>query len=187
MTQQKRLAVKNLRDGLELARMDLKWPDGALVALLGDDGCFTLFPTNGAAGFGVKVQVLRDFEFREATVEEMVPGFREMEVEIEDTGVKYKALVSSRVWNGWLMPYFTKEVAEQVCRDMCPPEEGWWRYHEPDDAFYTFWANQNDWPYDWPGEVIAGQKLYGIGAGCWVWSSAEPFVEDEEDDDAGTD
>jgi hypothetical protein len=69
-----------------------------------------------------------------------------------------------RTWNGWDYPFFTFDQALKVL-----------------DAFRNVRISQNlqmdakypEGEFECFGSVIVdGQKLYPIGAGCWIWERA---------------
>jgi len=87
-----------------------------------------------------------------------------------DDGPVYEGYhVFGQCWNGWEMPYFTRDIAEQIlkdCPDDVPQDEGGY-------AGYNF-------PLEDAKEIIDLENpigklvVWGIGAGGWCWDLVEP-------------
>lgn len=86
-------------------------------------------------------------------------------------------------WNGWIVPSFTREVADQLAADLAAQEA-----RDPDD--YRTLVRWNDElqgyilqsadleSQGYQPEVVTGHDvddvtLYAIGAGVWTWYEAE--------------
>ncbi|MGP8432888.1 hypothetical protein ACT2FY_38700 [Paraburkholderia fungorum] len=87
-----------------------------------------------------------------------------------DDGIALLAYSDGVRWNGWLMPYFTREVA------MCLiPLVDSLRYDEARDVFVALDPNEGD-EIAYAAEVIrVGDDdvvTYSIGAGEWCWEEA---------------
>ena len=90
---------------------------------------------------------------------------------IED-GTKYKGYTFHRRWNGWEMPMFTKEVAEQIYKEAkCECFD--YSYNEEKDCFIEIDTEYPDEPSEMKGSMVKtvdGElKLYSVGNG-WIWS-----------------
>lgn len=91
-----------------------------------------------------------------------------------DENASFDAFSNGDRWNGWAMPYFTKEVGLELCKVM----DGL-TYDERQDTF----RHEND-PEEAEGPDLFGsaqiivdgkeQTLYGIGTGYWTWDKVEP-------------
>jgi hypothetical protein len=70
-------------------------------------------------------------------------------------------------WNGWEMPYFTKETAARVLE----ASEGYeWRYNTALDAFHVTVSGEPEGEEEvFYGTETSHGVLYGIGAGSWTW------------------
>ncbi|MFM0276371.1 hypothetical protein PQQ59_37710 [Paraburkholderia aspalathi] len=87
-----------------------------------------------------------------------------------DDGIALPAYSDGVRWNGWLMPYFTREVAIRLI----PLVESL-RYDEARDVFVALDPNEGD-------EIVYGAEVirvgdddvvtYSIGAGEWCWEEA---------------
>lgn len=78
------------------------------------------------------------------------------------------ARIDKERWNGFVMPYFTRETVDQIMSDLA--------------ALYD--ADDDDAPsHKWEGDVLhltegedtgmippTNDGLYPLGAGAWVWS-----------------
>lgn len=86
------------------------------------------------------------------------------------------------VWNGWLSPSFTKNVAEQICKTF-ESDTKRFSYDAERDCFIEECLLEND-KSEYVGEDynINGElkHLYPIGSGEWTWSKAtQEEIEDE--------
>lgn len=172
----KRIRKKNLKNGMTLARVDLPFPQGALDVHKWDgQNEFSLSPRGG--GFEIKLGVLEKFKFREATEQELTnPKYKAAWFDIEGTE-PYPGFHADGRWNGWSMPSFELEVAKRICESA---QFSWWRFHEPDDTFYTFWEDNAgdgiDGIYAYPGHDVevdgTVKHVYAIGDG-WCWTELD--------------
>jgi hypothetical protein len=79
-------------------------------------------------------------------------------------------------WNGWQVPYFTKEVGQAIMDEMNNDEGNTAVYDEERDMFVVS-NTYDDGTEEFPGMDIAGDgeilHLYPIGSGSWVWDIAK--------------
>ena len=92
-----------------------------------------------------------------------------------DEGPDFPCYLSPNTWNGWAMPYFTKEQADKVTEWTNSRGSGEvMKYDAEKDAFTVsgiIWSDDPDEePEVWEAIEHEGQKLYGIGAGSWTWN-----------------
>lgn len=85
--------------------------------------------------------------------------------------VQVQAYSNGQRWNGWAMPYFPAEAAQQLLEYM--PDL---RYDAQRDA-YVAGADDGETEediFEAQPLIIAGKevKTYPIGAGCWCWEHA---------------
>jgi hypothetical protein len=85
-------------------------------------------------------------------------------------------IVVGEDWNGWVMPYFTREQLPAYVAWQKAQAEGYRvNVDEAADIVTTQYDDQD--PEDWPGEdiVVEGEKVhaYPIGTGCWIWDEVE--------------
>lgn len=132
----------------------------------------SFFPQGGGFRFTRTVQ---EFEARYKPAPDAPRPYTPIRVAFDwmEENVSFDALSNGDRWNGWAMPYFTKEVGLELCKVM----DGL-TYDERQDAF----KHEND-----PEEaeepdhfgaakiIVDGkeQTLYGIGAGYWSWDKVE--------------
>jgi hypothetical protein len=90
-----------------------------------------------------------------------------IEITFDGTEEAYMAITYGERWNGWECPFFTKENAEKVLRDL--ETEGFWSYDKESDTFYMHFDDYDE-PDEFEGIDINGTKYYPIGNGCWCWS-----------------
>ncbi len=71
-------------------------------------------------------------------------------------------------WNGWAIPYFTKEEAIRFLEFFQDSE--YWKYsYDADTDTFRLIEIANDDVTEWTGEQIDGQTLYCIGGQYLVW------------------
>jgi hypothetical protein len=102
------------------------------------------------------------------------PGYRLSKVFIDSPTTALEAYVAVGVdWNGWVLPYFTREQADAWMRWQNTVPGCTATYNAQTDTYASQYLGED--PDDWPpvGIEVDGQTLhvYPIGAGCWVWSA----------------
>lgn len=127
-------------------------------------------------------------EATEQTTLELRPARFSIEVAGDDA--VFDGFTSGQTWNGWQCPYFTLEQGQAIVEAINRTQDEWSReptnldtlhglYDSMRDAFvfYQESAKDSDNPdEDW--EIftfveVDGQKLYPIGAWCWIWERAD--------------
>jgi len=82
-------------------------------------------------------------------------------------------IIDNERWNGWVMPYFTKEQAEIWFERQRQVEGATVEFDEAKDAYITVLGGNDEESDDWPGmDLMLGGEMrhvYPIGAGCWTW------------------
>lgn len=101
-----------------------------------------------------------------------------------DLGKSYPGYTFNRHWNGWECPYFTKEVAEEICKDFSftysftdsdgNKQECRYYYKEETDTFYGFDDNTEygEQEIGCPTEIQTPDgkiKVYDFGIAGWIW------------------
>lgn len=76
-------------------------------------------------------------------------------------------------WNGWACPYFTRETAEAILRDI---PDTTFRYDEARDMIIMTYQGIED--HEWEGILFDGVKMYAIGAYNWTWQDRKPNVDE---------
>ena len=93
-------------------------------------------------------------------------------------------------WNGWAMPYFTKDVAMEIAQRYSSDETGYSiTYDEQKDVFVMEDENYEDEyieeiPKYTYGTPDGTKDLYPIGAGCWIW---DDYTRDEMENNGDAD
>lgn len=159
-------------NGEIIIRDDLAYPDGALI-VDGFDASGSLLAHPMGGGLQLTIPSSDIPRFTVVTELERTPIFHRGRFEIEGVDEGFAGWSDGRAWNGWAMPYFEFDEAENVIAAVSPDSA---RYHEDLDAFVA--KNQDDEDETWASETIAlpdgGQvKVYPIGAGSWIWDEAE--------------
>ena len=95
--------------------------------------------------------------------------------------------VSRERWNGWAIPYFTRDVAVQIARQVNADADLVARYHPTDPSIRLHWVKElqafievdpgglEDAPRmyyrEWSHDVY--DYVYGIGGRSWCWFQAD--------------
>lgn len=91
----------------------------------------------------------------------------------------YEGYTDGTLWNGWECPWFTKEVAEQIMKDL-RGDGAETEYNENTDSYSVMLPDSVEDVFD--GEYVDTEDgvkhLYPIGAWCWIWDEVQ--LEDEE-------
>ena len=101
-----------------------------------------------------------------------------------DLGKSYPGYTFNEHWNGWECPYFTKEVAEEICKDFSftysftdsdgNKQECRYYYKEETDTFYGFDDNTEygEQEIGVPTEIQTPDgkiKVYDFSIAGWIW------------------
>lgn len=92
--------------------------------------------------------------------------------EIDGWDVAFEGYSFYERWNGWAVPYFTKEVADKLAIKLTNQGEHTVYDEERDAYIVTF--DELEEPEVFPAEDIDGMKLYSIGGCSWCWDIVEP-------------
>ena len=88
-----------------------------------------------------------------------------------DNEKSYEGYTDGRLWNGWECPWFTKEMAEEIMRDL--NKDGVETEYNPETDSYIIKSEDWDEPDVFDGNDVKTedgiQHLYPIGAWCWIW------------------
>ena len=100
----------------------------------------------------------------------------------------YEGYTDGRHWNGWECPWFTREVTEQIMKDL--NNDGVSTEYNAETDSYIVQAKEWDQPDIFDGADVntedGVQHLYPIGAWCWIWDEAqEEYVPSAENGDYG--
>lgn len=86
-----------------------------------------------------------------------------------EEGPIYEGYTKGNHWNGWACPYFTKEVADQIAREVnADAPDCTMCYDKANDAF-AYKGYMEEEVVIFKGEDIQGKHLYSIGAYSWIW------------------
>lgn len=82
-------------------------------------------------------------------------------------GPMYDGCTDGDHWNGWACPWFTREVAEQIAREV---NDGYCTmcYDKANDAF-VYKGYGEEGTNIFKGKDIQGKHLYPVGAYSWIW------------------
>jgi hypothetical protein len=90
-------------------------------------------------------------------------------------------IIDNEYWNGWAMPYFTREQAEVYAAaqrafsgETTPEGNPTVTYQEYNDQYVTMLEGEGIESWGNEDIVIDGETIhtYPIGAGCWIWEEA---------------
>ena len=100
----------------------------------------------------------------------------------------YEGYTDGTLWNGWECPWFTKEVTEQIMRDL--NKDGVKTEYDEERDSYIVEIEGCDEPDVFDGADVSVedgfQRLYPIGAWCWIWDEVidnEKYVPSAENGD----
>ena len=83
----------------------------------------------------------------------------------------YEGYTDGTLWNGWECPWFTKEVAEEIMRDL--NRDGVETEYDKKTDSYIVKREDDDTPDVFDGADVETEDgilhLYPIGAWCWIW------------------
>lgn len=101
---------------------------------------------------------------------------------LDGLGGEYQGFFKGQRWNGWAVPFFTKEVADQILDDLIENGVGSVWYTEADDTFYYHiydgeieefedveWTEGHNLEID--GQLV---RVYSIGGHSWIWDEYYP-------------
>ncbi|MDQ1612120.1 MAG: hypothetical protein QOG00_2051 [Pyrinomonadaceae bacterium] len=102
---------------------------------------------------------------------------RETKFSIDTLGNRlFDGFTIGEEWKGWACPYFTFEQSLRVVKAF--NENEWFdggkviaHYNAEKDMFRFFFESTGE-SDDFTANDIEGQKLYPIGASCWIWEEA---------------
>jgi hypothetical protein len=99
-------------------------------------------------------------------------GMRKAKFSLEGFDGVFEGYTFGQRWNGWQVPYFTKEVGLKIMEAMAEDEGNHPKYDEERDMFVVS-NDYDDATEEFPAMEFAGDgeihKLYPIGSGSWVW------------------
>jgi hypothetical protein len=78
----------------------------------------------------------------------------------------FDGFTSGETWNGWARPYFTFQQAQSILE--AHQAQGKKASYDEAGDFFSFEFSEDEID-TFSAEMIEGQKLYPIGAGCWIW------------------
>lgn len=86
-------------------------------------------------------------------------------------GPIYDGYTNGNHWNGWACPWFTREVADQISREV---NDGYSSmvYNKANDCF-IYKGYRNEGSDIFKGKDIRGKHLYPIGTAYWMWDKAD--------------
>lgn len=140
------------------------YPEDAFRVVSVDDG---ITIANLGGGFVRKIRSA--FDWRKVSPSEMNLKLRPANFDAEWENKVYPGFHDGRRWNGWSIPYFTKEVADQILQSFF--DEGTATYDSKTDTYTLTQGKEEDNQFI-KGESIDGKKLYQVGDG-WTWSLAD--------------
>jgi hypothetical protein len=107
--------------------------------------------------------------------------YRLTKVEIDGEMALDAYIVANERWNGWVMPYFTREQLPALLGYLKANGHPDARLDEARDAVITASSYEEDPEDVWGSEqiVVDGETLttYPVGASCWIWD--ETLTEEE--------
>lgn len=149
------------------------YPDGALtVDDYESDGTLLAHPLGG--GFQYRLPPGAESKFRVVPSSEAEGAlWRRSRFVIEGTDSVFQGWTDGRDWNGWAMPHFEFSEAQRVIESLTDFNG---KYDVGRDCFVTRVADDEDEVWEAQSVTLLGGaqiKVYGIGAGSWIWEETE--------------
>ena len=85
----------------------------------------------------------------------------------------FEGFTQGETWNGWARPSFTFDQAQRIVE--VHRSNGMTAWYDREQDAFGFELSQDEVD-TFPAEIVEGQKLHPVGAGCWIWEEA---VEEE--------
>lgn len=132
------------------------------------DGTLLVHPLGG--GFQYRFKPGAEKQFRIVpNAEAEASLWRQARFGIEGVDAEFQGWTNGRLWNGWAMPYFEFSEAQRAI-EMLTDSKG--KYDAERDCFLS--ANSDGEEEIWGALSVtllggAQVKVYGIGAGAWIW------------------
>ncbi|HIH2745465.1 TPA: DUF4222 domain-containing protein [Burkholderia lata] len=115
-----------------------------------------------------------EFDATFKTIDPAALEYRRIEVTIEafEDGSSLKAYSNGMLWNGWVMPYFTREAAMAITRHVKEVT-----YDGERDVFVEADGYPEDGPLITAATTIRvgneDVEVFAIGSGSWCWELAD--------------
>lgn len=87
----------------------------------------------------------------------------------------YTFISEKNRWNGWAIPYFTKEVADKIAESMMERSNDVVKYRKDLNGYLAVLEGSSDLE-QFSAETIDGMELYSLGGGSWVWEELEDLT-----------
>ena len=101
-------------------------------------------------------------------------------VTIDDTRV-YPAIYDPAVrWNGWLCPFFERDVVDKIIADLFADWQEAGDYHAFRWEGEKLIETSKDGDESWDEEVLPVDGRYALGGWSWTWSAHEPDTDEED-------
>jgi hypothetical protein len=145
------------------------YPSGALsVDGYEADGTLLAHPLGGGLQYRFKTGAEKRFRVvPKAETESAL--WRRAKFSIEGVETEFQGWTKGQLWNGWEMPYFEFGEAQRVIEMLTDPKG---KYDAERDCFVS--PNSDGEEDIWEAVNVtmlggATVKVYGIGAGAWIW------------------
>lgn len=130
-----------------------------------------------------KVRILEEIEVDEHKYSQEEVFFneaRKAEFAIEN-GTAFEGYTFNQYWNGWDRPYFTKEIALEICKEFSS-EEFKCFYDEKNDTFFSEDDESvpNKEEIGTPTEINTPEgklQAYDFGCAGWIWEEKQKIKE----------
>lgn len=119
------------------------------------------YPAGGGMQRSAPFEVFQQhFQLLQSDGDALVPSVFSMEgIDQQFPGFRYPG----QYWNGWAVPYFTKDVAAQVLASLGGPTS----FDEANDSFQWSPIDHDDEPYTYQGQTVGDQHLYCLDGLIW--------------------
>ena len=87
-------------------------------------------------------------------------------------GPIYEGYTNGDHWNGWACPWFIKEVADQIAKEVNADAPYCTMHYDKENDTFIYKGYGEEEVGIFKGKDIHGKHLYPIGTAYWMWDKA---------------
>ena len=88
-------------------------------------------------------------------------------------GPIYEGYTNGDHWNGWACPWFIKEVADQIAKEVNADAPYCTMHYDKENDAFIYKGYGEEEVGIFKGKDIHGKHLYPIGTAYWMWDKAK--------------
>ena len=96
-------------------------------------------------------------------------------------GLIYEGYTDGNHWNGWARPWFTREVAEQIAKEVNTDAPNTEMYYVGLIDAFVYKADDVEAPEVFKGKMCGDMLLYPIGNGSWIWDDLAEWCQSADE------